>query len=76
MIFKNIETLSVNKPIVLDFYRNRQRIRKVLHLKLFKQDESFILSDTLPMLENMGLRLLSEQLFHITTSQREKCLDQ
>ncbi|AHC73633.1 NAD-glutamate dehydrogenase [Candidatus Endolissoclinum faulkneri L5] len=58
----NEETLGINlfRPIGVD--------DDVLHLKLFHVNKPVSLSDVMPMLENMGVRVLSEVPFEIEGS--------
>ncbi|MGL5287708.1 MAG: NAD-glutamate dehydrogenase, partial [Aeromonas sp.] len=56
-----LEALSEQAPLGMLFYRAQEEsdLRKV-RLKLFHQREPIHLSDVLPMLENMGLRVIGE----------------
>ncbi len=62
-----IENLTSQKRFDLNFYqpitKNNQNL---LHLKLFCRDHNTPLSDVLPMLENMGLRVIDESPHKIT----------
>ncbi len=55
---KKIEELSVEKPLGMIFYKTT---KSALRLKLFHAETNIALSDVLPTLENMGLRILGEQ---------------
>ena len=46
-------------------YRPRRKADGILHFKLFKYGSTIALSDALPMLENFGLRVLSEHPYEI-----------
>src|SRR5262249_29592351 len=49
----------------LDLYRDKQCADNQLRLKIYQTGEPVILSDILPVLEKMGLRVLSELPFDI-----------
>jgi glutamate dehydrogenase len=52
--------LSGPDDLRMALYRPRKRDEQNLHFKLFKYGSTIALSDALPMLENFGLRVLSE----------------
>ena len=45
----------------LSLYRRLEDPADLLRLKLFRRDQQILLSDALPILENMGLKVLSER---------------
>lgn len=49
----------------LNLYRQLEDGENELRLKLFRKGDALALSDVLPMLENMGLRVLSEQTYAV-----------
>ncbi|MFC3129196.1 NAD-glutamate dehydrogenase [Coralloluteibacterium stylophorae] len=51
----------------LSFYRARRGDREGLRFKLFRQGDDIPLSDVLPMMENMGLRIISEHPYALHT---------
>ncbi len=55
---QKIEELSAEKPLGMIFYKTT---KSALRLKLFHSEQNIALSDVLPTLENMGLRILGEQ---------------
>ncbi|MGB5855104.1 MAG: NAD-glutamate dehydrogenase [Oceanisphaera sp.] len=59
---EKLEELSDNKPLGMLFYRaqEEQRDSNRVRLKLYHRAEPIHLSDVLPMLENMGLRVIGE----------------
>lgn len=59
---EKIENLSVQHTIAMLFKMSQQGI---LRLKLFHAEHSIILSDVLPILENMGLRIISERTYEV-----------
>src|SRR5690606_21685109 len=63
-----LDNLSEAEPLGMLFYRaqeeeNDRRVR----LKLFHRTEPIHLSDVLPMLENMGLRVIGEPPYQVRT---------
>lgn len=63
---EHIENLSSLNMLGMSFYRPIGAARDVIKFKLFRQDRTVPLSDALPMLENMGLRVVGEQPHRLT----------
>jgi glutamate dehydrogenase len=57
---RNVEDLQMS------LYKPRKRTRGILRFKLFKHDDPIPLSDVLPMLENLGMRIVSERPYELT----------
>ncbi|MCP3749328.1 NAD-glutamate dehydrogenase [Pseudomonas sp. SBB6] len=58
---QHLLTLSERKPLVMSFYQPlTQAGKQQLHCKLYHADTPLALSDVLPILENLGLRVLGE----------------
>ncbi|WP_417520205.1 NAD-glutamate dehydrogenase [Minwuia sp.] len=57
----------------LNLYRRLEDGENTLRLKLFKRGEALALSDVLPMLENMGLRVLAEQTYPVGDPVSPQC---
>ncbi len=55
-------SLTDSDDIRLDLYPSLSR-PDTLHFKVFRRGADLILSDIIPLLENMGLRVLAEQLY-------------
>lgn len=55
---KKIEALSKENPLGMLFYKSGS---KALRLKLFHLEHTIVLSDVLPTLEHMGLRVIGER---------------
>lgn len=55
---KKMEILSRNRPLSMSF---NQKANGMLSLKLFHAEQTVVLSDVLPILENMGLRIIGER---------------
>ncbi|MFX8616582.1 hypothetical protein ABTM15_20050, partial [Acinetobacter baumannii] len=53
------------RKLVLSLYRTVDAKDGELRLRLFHRDEPVPLSDVMPMLENMGLKVLTEDPFRI-----------
>ncbi|MCB1827942.1 MAG: NAD-glutamate dehydrogenase, partial [Coxiellaceae bacterium] len=60
-----IEELREGSDLAMTFYRPANAEGGMLRFKLYRFDQTIPLSDALPMLENMGLRVLSEQPYEI-----------
>ncbi|NCC22107.1 MAG: NAD-glutamate dehydrogenase [Alphaproteobacteria bacterium] len=63
-IFKIEEVLETGE-IALDLYRQQEQPENHLRLKVYVPGAALNLSDALPLLENMGLRVLSELPFEV-----------
>ena len=59
---RNVEDLQMS------LYKPRRRQQGILRFKLFKYNEPVPLSDVLPMLENLGMRIVSERPYELTLS--------
>jgi len=60
-----LETLSAQKPLALRLYRPPESAHDTLHFKLFHHGAAVTPSDSLPMLERMGLRVLEERPYRV-----------
>lgn len=58
---QHIENLSEKNQLEMSFYRPLDEPDGVLRFKLYSPDNSIPLSDVIPMLECMGLRVISER---------------
>ena len=65
---QHLLSLSDERPLVMSFYQPlAQGEQRQLHCKLYHADTPLALSDVLPILENLGLRVLGEfpyRLYH------------
>jgi glutamate dehydrogenase len=61
-----LEKLSPDHDLALSIYRPLSAKPKNLRLKLYRLNNAIPLSDTLPILEHMGLRVAEEQPFQVT----------
>lgn len=62
---KHLDKLNEKKNLVTRFYRNPQDDAKTVRLKIFHLGDFLPLSDIIPMLENLGMRVIGEQPFRI-----------
>lgn len=62
---KEIEKISADHRLGMCFYRPANDKSGIIQLKLFHFQETVPLSDALPMLENMGLRIISERPYEV-----------
>jgi glutamate dehydrogenase len=65
----NVSKLRDLDDLRMSLYRPRRRSTTgILRFKLFKHSEPLPLSDVLPMLENLGMRIVSERPYELTVS--------
>ncbi|OUD13929.1 NAD-glutamate dehydrogenase [Thioflexithrix psekupsensis] len=67
---ERMETLSAQRDLNLSLYRPITTLDNSLRLKTFHAHSHLSLSEVLPMLENMGVRVLSERSYHIQAKNR------
>ncbi|MGB0466245.1 MAG: NAD-glutamate dehydrogenase [Pontibacterium sp.] len=65
---QRIEALSDENPITMSFYRVLEQSSEMLRFKLFNADESLVLSDVIPVLENLGMRVVGEHPYAVRCS--------
>lgn len=63
---EHIEKLSQSTQLGMSIYRPHGVAKDIIRFKLFHPDFTVPLSDALPMLENMGLRIIGEQPYELT----------
>ena len=61
----HIEQLTAENALSVSFYRSLEEDPNALRFKLFRRDNNIPLSDVLPMLEHLGLRVLGGRPYHI-----------
>ncbi|GAL03558.1 NAD-specific glutamate dehydrogenase large form [Photobacterium aphoticum] len=66
-----LEALSENNKLGMLFYRPQEEANdsRFVKLKLFHRDEPIHLSDVMPMLENLGLRVIGESPYQVVTAE-------
>jgi len=62
---REIEALSADNPIAVEFNRRDSADPDTAHLKLFSYGRSLPLSERVPVLENMGFTVVDEQSFTV-----------
>jgi len=60
-----VEALTTEQPLGVDFYRQGGAGPSRAGLKVFSQSRPISLSERVPVLENMGFRVLDERTYHI-----------
>jgi glutamate dehydrogenase len=60
-----IETLAPERPLGVDFYRQGGTEPARVGLKVFSRGRPISLSERVPVLENMGFRVVDERTYHI-----------
>ncbi len=63
---QRLEGIDINQPLATHLYRPLEEGGELLRFKVFGHEQPMALSDVLPMLERMGLRVLSAQPYEIT----------
>ncbi len=58
---KHIEELSYENSLCMNFYRPLDEFSESFRLKIYQNDITLPLSDVLPIVENLGLRAISER---------------
>src|SRR3569623_1951556 len=66
MDIERLETLDATQPLVTHLYRPQEQDGALLRFKIYGRAEPMALSDALPMLERMGLRVLGARPYRIT----------
>ncbi len=64
----HMERLSPDRPLVMRFSRPPEAALHTVHLKLYHNGGPLPLSDVVPTLENLGLRVLDGEPYHLTCS--------
>jgi glutamate dehydrogenase len=62
---KYFETVSEKNPLAMNLYRPLEEAEGIIRFKLFRRGATIPLSDVVPVLENMGLRIISERPYAI-----------
>ena len=64
----NVASLSADQPLALALYRPLGAASGTLGFKVYSRNSKVVLSDSLPMLEHMGARVLGEDNFRIAAA--------
>ncbi|RLT93507.1 NAD-glutamate dehydrogenase [Ketobacter sp.] len=62
---EHIEQLNADNPLAVSFYHSLEDDPRALRFKLFRRERNIPLSDVLPMLEHLGLRVLGGRPYRI-----------
>lgn len=68
---QHIRRLSTEHALQLSFYQALENEPDCLNFKLFSQGSSLPLSDVIPVLENLGLRVMDEHPYRISGKEKE-----
>ena len=60
-----IEGLSDERPLGVDFHHRLEEEQRAVGLKVWSYDKPVPLSDRVPVLENMGFRVVDERTYHV-----------
>jgi glutamate dehydrogenase len=60
-----VEKLTAEHPLAVEFHRNRGAEEAAAGLKVFSHARPIPLSERVPVLENMGFRVIDERTYHI-----------
>src|SRR4051794_30187589 len=63
-----IESLSPIRPLGADFYSRREGDRSAAGLKVWSREKPIALSERVPVLENMGFKVVDERTYRIEPS--------
>jgi glutamate dehydrogenase len=63
-----IQQLAAGQDIALSFYRPLEPLERGLKFKLYSCDSHVVLSDVIPLLENLGMRVLGEHPYGVQRS--------
>ncbi|MBL4584925.1 MAG: NAD-glutamate dehydrogenase [Pseudomonadales bacterium] len=66
---KKIAGLKTGGDLAMSFYRSVEESKDILRFKLFRRDAQIPLSDVLPILENLGLRVIGERPYEFCDAQ-------
>jgi glutamate dehydrogenase len=65
-----VEGLSAEKPLAVDFHHRLEEEQRAVGLKLWSHEHPVPLSERVPVLENMGFRVVDERTFRIAPEGR------
>jgi len=70
---KHLEALNADSPLQMNFYRELDDAHNYFRLKLYQKNYTILLSDVLPIIENMGLKAISERPFCLKLEDGATC---
>lgn len=62
---QRIEALAQGNPVTMSFYRVLEQSPDLLRFKLFHATSPLVLSEVIPVLENLGMRVISEHPYEV-----------
>ncbi|MFN2361554.1 MAG: NAD-glutamate dehydrogenase [Marinobacter sp.] len=62
---QQIQSIALSSDVPMRFYQPAEHSDQELNFKLYSQGKSVILSDVIPILENLGMRVLGEHPYRI-----------
>ncbi|MDL0432257.1 NAD-glutamate dehydrogenase [Marinobacter sp. TBZ242] len=62
---RQIQSIALTSDVPMRFYQPVEQGEQELNFKLYSQGQSVILSDVIPILENLGMRVLGEHPYRI-----------
>lgn len=65
---EHVETVLSTGRLSMCFYRMLEDSKSFVHFKMFQEGKGFPLSDVIPILENMGMRVVEERPYEIKLS--------
>ncbi|MGB7256936.1 MAG: NAD-glutamate dehydrogenase [Pseudolabrys sp.] len=65
-----IEDLSEQRPLGVDFHHRLEEDQATIGLKVWSRERPLPLSERVPVLENMGFRVVDERTYHLTPKDR------
>ena len=68
----NVADVDQGEDLRMSLYRPRKNRTGIIRFKLFRKDSPIPLSDVLPMLENLGLRIVSERPYELHLPNHER----
>ncbi|GGC02583.1 NAD-specific glutamate dehydrogenase [Marinobacterium zhoushanense] len=69
---EHIEKLDQGQRISMSFYRQLEQSRELLRFKLFNRADPLVLSDIIPLLENLGMRVVGEHPYMVRRRDGER----
>jgi len=61
-----VESLSEQRPLGVDFHHRLEEEQRAVGLKVWSLNRPLPLSERVPVLENMGFRVVDERTYHVT----------
>ncbi|KZK89066.1 NAD-specific glutamate dehydrogenase [Pseudovibrio sp. Ad5] len=68
---RRVEQLGEKRPLVISFYKREREGKGQISLRAYHLNKPIPLSARVPMLENLGFRVINERTYRITPSDRE-----